>query len=126
MNRFQVGIYESLINLRNHLDKGQKPERRTSRGICSIVYYDLARTILDESGRQDYLIAIQEFKQLCAKWPDGTMISAYPVPADGSKNPDQACLAFHNTDSNHFWLTGLYAKRRYDLICYLILRYKEM
>ncbi len=125
MNKFQYEIYRSIVNLQYHIDKNIKP-LESHRGICSIVYYDMFNLVIIDSERQDYLIALQEFKKLCADWPDGTGDAQYPVPANSSKKLSDAIAIFNNIDHMQFWLIGPYAKRRYDLLCYLIIKYKDM
>lgn len=126
MTKFQREIFESLLNLRRHLDQNIKPMDEF-RGVCAIVYHDLSKLQLYDSERMEYLDAIREFKELCKEWPEGTGDYQYPVPAlHEGKSVVAAMRAYNSTDPVLFWLQGPYAKCRYNLICYLLIRYKDM
>lgn len=126
MTRFQREIFNSLLTLRRKLDQNVKPKDEF-KGVCAIVYEHMFMIQLFDSERMDFLDALREFKQLCSEWPDGTHDPLYPVPATyEGRSVGAAIQAFNSADPMQFWLIGPYAKSRYNLICYLIIRYKDM
>lgn len=122
-NVYDIVVLGVLDHLKRSIDENHQP---TKRGICSYVYDELMRQNPLEQDKFAVLESLRQLKVNMARWPEGTSDMVYPVPTgSGSILAGDISAAYRNTDLRSFWLIGPYAKKRYDLICYLIIIYKE-